>query len=101
MHQLYQTVPTGAFKQNPAKTFKIAESGPVVVMSRSKPVAVMISPEEWDKTAKQITELQEQLERERRLRLSNQRYATYLADSSHGVDQEQYEQGLANMGLES
>lgn len=46
MHQLYQTVPTGELKSNPAAAFVKTADGPVVVLSRATPKVVMGSPEE-------------------------------------------------------
>jgi prevent-host-death family protein len=73
-------------------------NGPIVLSQRSRPAAVLVSPDEWDETAQLIKDLQEQLNRERRLRLSNQRYAARLADPSRGVTQEQLDQQLAEAG---
>jgi hypothetical protein len=60
---------------------------------------VLVSPEEWNATAKLIKELQEQLDRERRLRLSNQRYAAMLTDPTRAVTQEEFDRQLAEAGL--
>lgn len=58
MHQLYETIPSSDFKQNPAAAFKRAEDAPVVVMSRATPTAVMVSPEQWNATAKRLAYLE-------------------------------------------
>lgn len=58
MHQLYETIPSSDFKQNPAAAFKRAEDAPVVVMSRATPAAVMVSPEQWNATAKRLAYLE-------------------------------------------
>lgn len=71
----------------------------MVFSQRSRPAAVLVSPDEWNETAQLIKDLQEQLNRERRLRLSNQRSAARLADPSRGVTQEQLDQQLAGVGL--
>jgi len=73
--------------------------GPIVLSQRSKPTAVLVSPEAWDEAANLIQALQEQLASERRLRLSNQRYTARLADPARGVAQDEYEQLLAAAGL--
>lgn len=100
MHELYQTIPTGDLKSNPAATFAKTVDGPVVVMSRATPKVVMVAPTQWDSTARLIQDLQEQLKRERRLRISNQRYAARLMDASKGVGQEEFDLILADMELE-
>lgn len=99
MHELYQTIAAGDLKAHTAAVFKMAESGPVVIMSRATPKAVMVAPNEWNSTARLIQDLREQLGRERRLRIANQRYAARLADPSRGVSQEEFEKMLADMGL--
>jgi len=73
--------------------------GPIVLSQRSKPAAVLVSPTEWDQTAQLIKELQAQLSRERRLRLSNQRYTARMADPTRGVSQATFDQQLAEAGL--
>ncbi|MEM7129353.1 MAG: hypothetical protein AAF702_23680 [Chloroflexota bacterium] len=99
MHELYQTLATGDLKSNPAAAFAKTMDGPVVVMSRSTPKVVMVAPNEWNSTARLIHELREQLNRERRLRIANQRYAARLADPSRGVSQEDLDAMVAEMGL--
>ena len=99
MHELYQTIPAGDLKAHTAAAFEMMENGPVVVMSRATPKAVMVAPNEWDATARLIKDLREQLGRERRLRISNQRYAGMLADPSFVVSQEEFDKTLADMEL--
>ena len=100
MNELYQTVAAGDLKSHTAAVFDMAEKGPVVVMSRSTPKAVMVAANEWNATARLIKDLQEQLKRERRLRVADQRYIERLADPSRGISQDVFDQMLADMGLE-
>jgi len=99
MKELYQTVAAGDLKSRTATVFEMAENGPVVVMSRATPKAVMVTPDEWNATARLIQDLQGQLDRERRLRVANQRYAEQTIDASRGVSQDEFDEMLANMGL--
>ena len=73
--------------------------GPVVLAQHSKPAAVLVSPAEWNETAQLIEELQAQLNRERRLRLSNQRHAAMLADPAQVVMQGDFDCQLTEAGL--
>jgi len=43
-----QTVPISELRRQQDKILKMAESSPVVLMSRSEPAAVLVSPEEWN-----------------------------------------------------
>lgn len=99
MHELYQTIAAGDLKAHTAAAFEMAEKGPVVIMSRATPKAVMVTPDEWDSTARLIQDLRDQLNRERRLRISNQRYAARLADPSRGVSQDEFDSMLNELGL--
>ena len=73
--------------------------GPVVLAQHSKPAAVLVSPVEWNATAQLIEDLQAQLSRERRLRLSNQRYAAMHADPAQIVTQADFDRQLTQAGL--
>lgn len=57
MNKLYQTFGAGDLRSSASKAFKMAESGPVVVLSRTVPKVVMVSPEMWDRTATELTRL--------------------------------------------
>lgn len=54
MNQLYPTVTTAQLRDNPSAIYKLSEKEPVVVLSRSTPKLVCISPDAWNKTAKLI-----------------------------------------------
>lgn len=87
--------------REPTAVLNLLNTQPVVLLQRSQPAAVMVLPAEWNATAKLIDDLRAELARERRLRLANQRYAALLKDPSLGVDQADYERGLASAGLEA
>lgn len=54
MHELYQTIAAGDLKAHSAAAFEMTKNGPVVVMSRATPKAVMVSPEEWNRIAEEL-----------------------------------------------
>ena len=57
MHALPQTLGSGELRANVNQAFQMAENGPVVILSKSTPKGVMISPEQWDATAHELTKL--------------------------------------------
>lgn len=57
MHELYQNIASGELKDNPAKAYEMAQAAPVVVLSRTQPRAVIVSPEMWNATAREINRL--------------------------------------------
>ena len=58
MNQLYQTFGSGDLKTNANKAFQMAEAGPVVILSRTQPKAVMVNPEMWNATARKMSKLE-------------------------------------------
>lgn len=54
MHELYQTIAAGELKSNTNGAFEMAEKGPVIVLSRATPKAVLISPGEWNRIARRL-----------------------------------------------
>ncbi|MEM7133319.1 MAG: type II toxin-antitoxin system Phd/YefM family antitoxin [Chloroflexota bacterium] len=61
MHKLHQTFGSGELRSNAAKAFKMAQKGPVVILNRTKPQVVMVSPEQWDATAERLAFLERML----------------------------------------
>lgn len=57
MHELYQTYGSGDLKANPNQAFKMADAGPVVLLSRTQPKAVLVSPEMWNDIARELNDL--------------------------------------------
>ena len=101
MDQVMRTAPVSDVYKDQAGILSMIESGPIVLMQRSQPAGVFVHTDEWNATARLIDDLREQLDRERRLRLSNQRYAAFLVDPTRGVEQAEYEEGLAAAGLDT
>lgn len=48
MNKIYTTVGSSELKVNPRKVFDMLDGGPVVILSKSTPKAVMVSIEEWN-----------------------------------------------------
>ena len=47
-HPVPQTVPISNLRRQQDKILKMTESAPVVLMSRSEPAGVLVSPQEWN-----------------------------------------------------
>ncbi len=99
MDTVQQIVPISEMQIRSAEVLRKLDKGPVVLAQRSKAKAVLVSVEQWDKLALLVKNLQAQLGTERRLRLSNQRYAEALADPTQLVGEEEFEKMLATAGL--
>ena len=57
MHELYQTFGSGDLKANANIAFEMAEKGPVMILSRTQPKAVMVNPTQWNATARELSKL--------------------------------------------
>jgi len=99
METVQQIVPISDMQIRQGEVLRKLDKGPVILAQRSKAKAVLVSVEQWDKLALLVRDLQLQLGTERRLRLSNQRYAEALADPNRLVGEDEYEQMLAKAGL--
>ena len=94
MNKLYQTIGSGDLKTNVNNAFKLAEQGPVVVLSRTQPKAVMVSPHEWNRIAERL-ELLEQLQEARRIIARNDANNSWVSSeeararmAKHGISVE-------------
>ena len=65
MHELHQTIAAGELKINASRAFALAEKGPVVILSRATPRAVLVAPDEWNHIAKRLEMLESLLEAQR------------------------------------
>jgi prevent-host-death family protein len=54
MNELYQTIAAGDLKANTNEAFAMLEGGPVVVLSKATPKAVLVSVQEWNRIAKRL-----------------------------------------------
>ena len=92
MQELFQTVAVGEMKSHPNATFRMAEKGPVVVMSRSVPKAVVVNPDEWNRIAAEMREY-------KRLHAAMLKQRSREMDDGDYMTQEQLEAGLQERGL--
>jgi prevent-host-death family protein len=53
-----QTVPISELRRHQDKILKMAESAPVVLMSRSEPAGVLVSPQEWNQLVTRLKHLE-------------------------------------------
>lgn len=65
MNELYQTMAAGDLKSNTNEAFQLAEKGPVVILSKATPKAVLVAPDEWNRIARRLKMLDALLEAQR------------------------------------
>lgn len=53
-----QTMPISELRRQQDKILKMAESAPVVLMSRSEPAGVLVSPQEWNRIVNRLKQLE-------------------------------------------
>ena len=53
-----QTVPISELRRQQDKILKMAESAPVVLMSRSEPAGVLVSPQAWNQIVNRLKQLE-------------------------------------------
>ncbi len=53
-----QTEPISNFKNDQAAVLRKVKGGPVVLMQYSKPAAVLVDPEQWNRTLKRLQEFE-------------------------------------------
>ena len=53
-----QTIPISELRRQQDKILKMAESAPVVLMSRSEPAGVLVSPQEWNRIVNRLKQLE-------------------------------------------
>lgn len=54
MQELYQTIAAGDLKTNTNAAFEMVAAGPVIVLSKATPKAVLVSVEEWNRLARRL-----------------------------------------------
>lgn len=91
-----QIVPISDFRLRQSETLTKMENGPVYLAQRSKPVAVLVTAQQWDETMERLA----QLERERLDYLSMIHFNEMLVNSSMAVGTEEYQQMLEAAGLD-
>jgi prevent-host-death family protein len=53
-----QTAPSSELRRHLNKILKMAQSSPVVLMSRSEPAGVLVSPQEWNQIVNRLKQLE-------------------------------------------
>ena len=87
-----QTVPISELRRQQDKILKMAEAAPVVLMSRSEPAGVLVSPQEWNQIVNRLRQL-EALQEARRNIAQNDANQSWVSSAeirekmrSRGVD---------------
>lgn len=91
-HPIPQTVPISELRRQQDKILKMAEVAPVVLMSRSEPAGVLVSPQEWNQIVERLR-LLEALQEARRNIVQNDAGQSWISSAdmremmrSRGVD---------------
>jgi PHD/YefM family antitoxin component YafN of YafNO toxin-antitoxin module len=58
MIPLMNTAPVSDMNRRPGEVLAMLKEGPIALMARSDPAAIMVSPVEWNKIAKDLEELE-------------------------------------------
>ncbi len=58
MQKLQQTAPISDMRKDQDAVLSMMENGPVVLMSRSRPKAVIVDPDEWNAIAQRLKMLE-------------------------------------------
>ena len=66
-----QTVPISELRRQQDKILKMAEAAPVVLMSRSEPAGVLVSPQEWNQIVNRLRQLEALQEARRNIAQNN------------------------------
>jgi prevent-host-death family protein len=91
MNELYQTIAAGDLKANTNEAFAMLEDGPVVVLSKATPKAVIVSVKEWNRIAKRLKLLETLVEA--------QRVEAYSAANQSWVTSSEMRERLAKRGV--
>ena len=83
-----QTDTISNLKSNQAAVFAKVKKQPVLLLQNSRPLAVLVSPEEWNRAIAHIRQLELRL-------LHHQRLAAMQADPTQIVTHEELERDLA------
>ena len=57
MLPLMKTAPVSDMGRKPSNVLEMTKSGPVALMARSDPAAILVSPEEWNRIAEELRRL--------------------------------------------
>ena len=91
MNRVQQMASVTQIQKQPAEVFAMLSSGPVVLASYSKPAAVLVSVEEWDRIADELATLRLAAEA-RRIKAENDAAGSWVSSAEmrkrmarHGV----------------
>ena len=59
LNQVMKTAPISDMKRNQSQVMSFLSDGPVVLMQRSQPAAVMVAPTQWNAIAEEVEELRD------------------------------------------
>lgn len=62
MNRLMETRPVSDMNRNPNAILELLAAGPVVLMQRSTPAGVLVSPKEWNNLFDRLEELEDAVE---------------------------------------
>lgn len=57
MLPLMKTAPMSDMGRKPSHVLEMTKSGPVALMARSNPAAILVSPEQWNRIAEELRRL--------------------------------------------
>jgi prevent-host-death family protein len=81
VNALPQTAPISDMRNRQNELLRMAEAGPVVLLSRSKLAAVLLSPVQWDAIAEMLTQSRQRIKVAEQLRPAHD-----ANDDEHNVD---------------
>ena len=93
MQAVHQTIAAGDLKAKPAEAFAMLAEGPVVVLGKAEPKAVLVSVDEWNRIAKRL-KLLEALVEAQRIQARNEANQSWVTSS-------ELKQRLAQRGVTS
>ena len=65
MQTVHQTIADGDLRAKPAEAFAMLAEGPVVVLGKAEPKAVLVSVDEWNRIARRLRMLEALVEAQR------------------------------------
>lgn len=80
MHEVYQTIATDDLRANTNEVFTMIANGPVIVLSKTMPKAVLVSVSEWNRIAKRLKTLEALVEAQR-IEVRNEANQTWVTNS--------------------
>jgi prevent-host-death family protein len=92
MQTVHQTIAADDLRAKPTEAFAMLAEGPVVVLGRAEPKAVLVSVDEWNRIAKRLKMLEALVEAQR-IEARNDANQTWVTNS-------ELKQRLAQRGVD-